>query len=198
MLLGAIAAWVVLPALLANAGVIAPDANKTAILLWVMWPATGMLVAGGLTALALKWRVLIKTFTSLREGSVDSGDFPMRWLGIGVALSTVALVFVQYAFIGTPVWQSVVAIALSVPLMLVALRVLGETNWGPISTMTNVMQAIFGALSPGDLRAGMISSGTTAAVAAESEGLMQDYKTGYMIGATPLYQQLGLQLKGLF
>ena len=77
--------------------------------------------------------------------------------------------------------------------MLVALRVLGETNWGPISTMTNVMQAMFGALAPGDLHAGMISSGITASVAAESEGLMQDYKTGYMIGSTPrslTYMQL--------
>jgi len=193
MLLGAIAAWVVLPALLADAGIIAPGATKSAILLWVMWPATGLLVAGGLTALALKWRVLLKTFSSLREGSVDSGDFPMRWLLSGITISTVALIIVQYLFIGTPVWQSVVAIALSVPLMLVALRVLGETNWGPISTMTNVMQAMFGALAPGDLHAGMISSGITASVAAESEGLMQDYKTGYLIGSTPrslTYMQL--------
>ena len=193
MLLGLFASWVVLPALLAQAGVLTPDATKTDILLWVMWPATGLLVAGGLTALALKWRVLLRTFQSLRGSSVDLGDFPMRWLMIGITVSVVALVIVQSLFIGTPVWQSLVAIALSIPLMLVALRVLGETNWGPISTMTNVMQAMFGALAPGDLRAGMISSGITASVAAESEGLMQDYKTGYMIGSTPrslTYMQL--------
>jgi len=192
MLLGLFASWVV-PALLAQAGVLTPDATKTDILLWVMWPATGLLVAGGLTALALKWRVLLRTFQSLRGSSVDLGDFPMRWLMIGITVSVVALVIVQSLFIGTPVWQSLVAIALSIPLMLVALRVLGETNWGPISTMTNVMQAMFGALAPGDLRAGMISSGITASVAAESEGLMQDYKTGYMIGSTPrslTYMQL--------
>ena len=193
MLLGLFASWVVLPALLAQAGVIAPNANKTAILLWVMWPATGLLVAGGLTALALKWKVLLRTFQSLRGSSVDTGDFPMRWLMVGITVSVVALVIVQSVFIGTPVWHSLLAIALSIPLMLVALRVLGETNWGPISTMTNVMQAMFGALAPGDLRAGMISSGITASVAAESEGLMQDYKTGYMIGSTPrslTYMQL--------
>lgn len=193
MLLGMLASWVILPMYLFNHGIIPGDAHKTQILLWTMWPATGLLVAGGLTALALKWRVLIRTFTSLRGGSVDSGDFPMRWLIIGSTLATIVLVIVQYAFMGTPVWQSLLAIVISIPLMLVALRVLGETNWGPISTMTNVMQAIFGALSPGDLRAGMISSGTTAAVAAESEGLMQDYKTGHMIGSTPrslTYMQL--------
>lgn len=193
MLLGLIASWVVAPALLADAGVIAPDARKTEILLWVMWPATGLLVAGGLTALALKWRVLVKTFQALRGSSVDTGDFPMRWIVIGSVLATIALVAIQAIFIGTPVWQSLLAIILSIPLMLVALRVLGETNWGPISTMTNVMQALFGAIAPGDLRAGMISSGITGSVAAESEGLMQDYKTGDMIGSTPrnlTYMQL--------
>ena len=99
----------------------------------------------------------------------------------------------QRLFFATPVWQSVVAIILAVPLGLVALRVLGETNWGPISTMVNLVQAIFGVLAPGDLRASMVSSGITGAVAAESEGLMQDYKVGWMIGSTPrilTYMQL--------
>jgi len=39
----------------------------------------------------------------------------------------------------------------------------------------------------------MVSSGITGAVAAESEGLMQDYKVGHMIGSTPrvlTYMQL--------
>jgi uncharacterized oligopeptide transporter (OPT) family protein len=59
--------------------------------------------------------------------------------------------------------------------------------------MVNLVQAIFGVLAPGDLRASMVSSGITGAVAAESEGLMQDYKAGWMIGSTPrilTYMQL--------
>jgi uncharacterized oligopeptide transporter (OPT) family protein len=59
--------------------------------------------------------------------------------------------------------------------------------------MTNLMQALFGGIAPGDLRASMVSSGITGAVAAESEGLMQDYKVGHMIGSTPrvlTYMQL--------
>lgn len=193
MFLGMIVSWIVAPPLLANAHVLAETATKSDILLWVMWPATGLLVAGGLTALGLKWRVLLRTFEALKGSSVNSADFPLRWIMIGSALAATALVAMQRVMLGTPIWQSVVAIVLSVPLMLVALRVLGETNWGPISTMTNVMQALFGALAPGDLNAGMISSGITGSVAAESEGLMQDYRTGYMIGSTPrvlTYMQL--------
>jgi uncharacterized oligopeptide transporter (OPT) family protein len=117
----------------------------------------------------------------------------LRWVWLGSGAAAIFLIVVQNLFFGTPVWHSVIAIGLSVPLGLVALRVLGETNWGPISTMTNLMQAIFGAIAPGDLRASMVSSGITGAVAAESEGLMQDFRAGQMINSTPrvlTYMQL--------
>ena len=122
-----------------------------------------------------------------------SEDLPLRWVWIGGGISAVLMIAVQWMFFRTPIWHSVLAIALSVPLALVALRVLGETNWGPISQMTNLTQAVFGIVAPGDLRASMVSSGITGAVAAESEGLMQDYKAGWMIGSTPrilTYMQL--------
>jgi uncharacterized oligopeptide transporter (OPT) family protein len=81
--------------------------------------------------------------------------------------------------------MTIVAILLSVPMMLVGLRVLGETNWGPISALSNMMQGIFGVLAPGQILANMLASGTTGTIAVESEGLMQDYKAGDMIGSTP-------------
>ena len=192
MLIGGVIGWVIAPPWLETQGFIAPDARRVDILLTMMWPAVGMLVAAGLFALVLRWRVLLKTFQGLSMSGA-SGDLPLQWVGIGAALATVFLIVVQRAFFATPIWHSLVAIAVSVPLGLVALRVLGETNWGPISVMTNVTQAIFGAVAPGDLRASMVSSGITGAVAAESEGLMQDFRTGQMIGSTPrilTYMQL--------
>jgi uncharacterized oligopeptide transporter (OPT) family protein len=83
--------------------------------------------------------------------------------------------------------MTVVAILLSLPLMLVGLRVLGETNWGPISALSNMMQGIFGVLAPGHIAANMLASGTTGTVATVSEALMQDYKAGDMIGSSPKY-----------
>src|SRR4029078_2080282 len=75
----------------------------------------------------------------------------------------------------------------SARLILVGLRVLGETNWGPISQLTNLMQAIFGALAPGNVVANLATSGTTGTVAVQSEAIMQDYKAGHIIGSTPKY-----------
>jgi uncharacterized oligopeptide transporter (OPT) family protein len=193
MLLGGIVAWVLMPPWLVTEGLLAPGGRRVDVLLLVMWPSVGMLVAGGICALFLRWRALMSTFRSLAAADATSGDLPLRWVVIGASLSSVALVAVQTFFFATPVWHSVLAILLSMPLGLVALRVLGETNWGPISTMTNVMQAMFAVIAPGNLRASMVSSGITGAVAAESEGLMQDFRAGAMIGSTPrilTYMQL--------
>ena len=193
MLIGGIIGWVIAPPWLLSRGLIAADARRVDILLLIMWPAVGMLVAGGMSALLLRWGVLVRTFKGLTSSGSVSGDLPLRWVWIGSLAAATFLIVIQALFFGTPVWHSVVAIALSIPLGLVALRVLGETNWGPISTMTNVIQAVFGGLAPGDLRANMVSSGITGAVAAESEGLMQDFRAGQMIGSTPrmlTYMQL--------
>jgi len=193
MLIGALIGWVFLPPWLLGRGLIAADARRVDILLVIMWPAVGMLIAGGLTGLLIRWRVLLKTFRDMTASTSTSEDLPLRWVAIGASAAALAMIIVQKMFFGTPVWHSLIGIGLSVPLALVALRVLGETNWGPISQMTNLTQAVFGIVAPGDLRASMVSSGITGAVAAESEGLMQDFRAGAMIHSTPrilTYMQL--------
>jgi uncharacterized oligopeptide transporter (OPT) family protein len=186
MVAGGILAWVIAPPLLLHHGVI-DELVRRKVLLWVMWPATGMLIAGGLTALVLRWNVLVKTFRNLSGASIDSGDFPMKWVAIGSALCTVALTLVQHYVLGMPVWMTLLAVLFTIPLMLVGIRVLGETNWGPISALSNMMQAVFGLIAPGHIMPNMVSSGVTGSVASESEGLIQCYKTGDMIGSTPKY-----------
>lgn len=186
MLAGTIFSWYLMPGLLLKYGVIDAIVRKK-VLLWVMWPATGMMVSGGLTALFMRWKILVRTFKNLSGATIDSADFPMSWVIKGSIITGIALIIVQKVMLGIPVWMTLVAILLSVPLMLVGLRVLGETNWGPISAMSNMMQAIFGILAPGHIAANMVASGVTGSIATESEGLMQDYKTGDMIGSTPKY-----------
>jgi uncharacterized oligopeptide transporter (OPT) family protein len=192
MLIGAIVGWVVAPPLLLKYGLIAPDAKRVDILLTTMWSAVGMLIAGGMTGLAIRWRVLAKSFKGLTAAG-ETGDLQLKWVWIGGGLSAVFLAIINNLFFATPYWHSAIAILLALPLGVVALRVLGETNWGPISTMVNLVQALFGAIAPGSLRASMVSSGITGAVAAESEGLMQDFRAGQMINSTPrilTYMQL--------
>jgi uncharacterized oligopeptide transporter (OPT) family protein len=160
-----------------------PEQTYPMTLRWVMWPATGLMVAGGLTSLALKWNLIVKTFRGLKGSKVDNRDFPMQWVIVGSLVMTVVICLVQYFSMGIPMWLSFIAILLSLPLMLVGLRVLGETNWGPISAMSNMMQAIFAFISPGNVPVNMSSSGLTGTIAVTSEALMQDFKAGQLIGS---------------
>ena len=185
MVIGALM-WVIAPPLLLKAGVV-PHLVRREMLLWIMWPGVGILVAGGLTALVVRWKSLVTTFRSLAGAKIGGGDFPMKWVIWGSIVCAIALIIVQKVTLGLPYWLTAVAIILSLPLMLVGIRVLGETNWGPISALSNMMQGIFGVLAPGQILPNVASTGVTGSVASGSEGLMQDYKTGYMIGSTPKY-----------
>lgn len=186
MAIGMAISWFILPSYLLAHGMI-PEATYPATLRWVMWPATGLMVAGGLTSLALKWNLIVKTFKGLRGSTVAQKDFPMKWVAIGASIMTVVICIVQYVSMGIPMWLSFIAILLSLPLMLVGLRVLGETNWGPISAMSNMMQAVFAFIAPGNVPVNMSSSGLTGTIAVTSEALMQDFKAGQLIKSNPRY-----------
>ena len=182
--LGMVIAWVIAPPVLTARHVVA-DQTYALVLRWVMWPATGLMVAGGLTALALKWKLIVRSFSSLRAGELATSveEFPLKYVATGVVLLTAALCVVQHYSLSFPVWLTVVSLGLSVALLLVGTRVLGETNWAPISALANLMQAVFAALAPGSMRINMIGSGMSGTVAAHGEHLMQDYKAGKIVGA---------------
>lgn len=186
MLVGTILSWVIAPPLLVERGIVA-DLVRRDVLLWVMWPATGMLIAGGLAALVLRWSVMVRTFRNLSQAKVGGGDFPIRGVALGSIGAALALVVVQATALHMPVWMTLTAIGISLPLMLVAIRVMGETNWGPVSALSNTMQAVFGVLAPGQVMPNMVASGVTGSIASESESLMQAYKTGAMMGSTPRF-----------
>jgi putative OPT family oligopeptide transporter len=195
MAIGGVLAWVIAPHFLVEHHIIPAilrdgvivDAKRSEVLRWVMWPGTAMIICAGLTALALKWKTLARTFKDLSTGPADHEEFPLPWVIGGVAAATVLLVIVQVSIFDLPLWAPVVSVVLSLPLMLVGLRVLGETNWGPISQLTNLMQVIFSALLPHSLTANLATSGTTGTIAVQSEAIMQDYKAGHLIGSTPRY-----------
>src|SRR4030095_7287816 len=75
MAIGTFISWFLLPRFLLSHGMI-PELTYPKTLLWVMWPATGLMVAGGLTSLALKWNLIVKSFRGLRSTTIGSDDSP--------------------------------------------------------------------------------------------------------------------------
>jgi len=181
--IGALLGWGVLPLVLLQQGWIS-SATFSETLKWTMWPATGLMVSGGMTALFLHTRRLAGTFRELCRAPLQAhNEVPLLWVFVGSLGLSCALAVVQYVFFAVAFWASALAIALSVLLMLVGIRVLGETNWAPISAMANLVQALFAFFSPHSMATNMVASGMSGSIAGGGEHLMQDYRAGKIVGS---------------
>jgi uncharacterized oligopeptide transporter (OPT) family protein len=112
-------------------------------------------------------------------------DMSLRTIVILGGILTFALVLIQYASLKAPALQTVLSIIMSLPLMLVGMRVLGETNNGPVSAMANIIQVLFGLFWPNNIALNLIAAGTTGSACAQAEGTIQDFKTAKLIGSWP-------------
>jgi len=185
MFVGGVLGWIILPYFLVQQGILPDHPTRTLVLYWIMWPAIALIISGGMTILVLRWRLLMEAFRALSSAGTASNEFPLSLVIIGVVGLTALLCYLQELYFGVPIWMTLVMTVASVPLMLVGLRALGETNWGPISSLSNIMQGFFAAIAPGNINANILGNGTTGTIASTSEGLMQDYRAGYLIGSTP-------------
>ena len=185
LFVGCLIGWLLIPYELVQNGILPDHPTRTNVLYWVMWPGIGMVMAAGMTILVTRWRLLAEAFRGLAGASGGKEEFPLSIVIIGVLGLTAALCYLQELYFGLPIWMSLLAIVASIPLMLVGLRALGETNWGPISSLSNLMQGLFAVIAPGNINANILGNGTTGTIASTSEALMQDYKAGYIIGSTP-------------
>jgi uncharacterized oligopeptide transporter (OPT) family protein len=157
------------------------------LLLWYMWPGAALMITSSLTAVILRWRSIVATFAELgkRSHAAAQEDVSLRTVIVGSLLLAVALAVIQHENFGMSYLQSAVAVLCSLPLVLVGVRVLGETNFGPISVMTNGLQAIFAVFWPASVGHNLIAAGMTGTCNAQGEGTIQDYKTGQILGSTP-------------
>src|SRR4029453_13067424 len=94
--------WVIAPPWLFSRGLMAADAPRVDILLLIMWPAVGMLVAGAIAALLFIWGVLVRTFKGLASSASVSGDLPLRWVWVGGLAATVFLIGWKGFFFAPP------------------------------------------------------------------------------------------------
>ncbi len=163
------------------------DNHFSIAMMWFMWPATALMITAALTAVVLRWRSLVAMFRGLgqsKTSTVGREDVSLRTIILMSLLFMVLLAGFQHFNFNLPFWQTVAAVILGLPLILVGVRVLGETNNGPVSLMANTLQAVFRAFSP-SIGHNLVAAGMSGNINSQGEGLMQVFKTGKLIGSTP-------------
>jgi uncharacterized oligopeptide transporter (OPT) family protein len=196
VLLGAVISWAVLAPIALAHGWIAPgpaDANVAwfgELIDWLLWPGATLMVSASLTSFAVSMARMALNRRK-REPSAIEGE--LRALGhrellAGSLIVLVLLVGTQAALFNIGIFEAVLAVLLSYVLAIVAARVSGETAITPIGALGKITQLTFGAISPGNITANLMTANVTGGAAGQCADLMHDLRTGQMIGATPGFQ----------
>jgi OPT family oligopeptide transporter len=109
--------------------------------------------------------------------------------------SVLTTVIASWTF-GIAWYLTLIAIGLSSILAIVAVRSTGETDINPVGGMGKVTQLVYGGLAPGQMGTNLMAAAITGAGASQAADMMQDLKTGHLLGASPRKQFIA-QLFGI-
>ncbi|CCH40573.1 putative metal-nicotianamine transporter [Wickerhamomyces ciferrii] len=91
-----------------------------------------------------------------------------------------------------PIYSSIIAIILALFLSVLGVRALGETDLNPVSGIGKLSQLIFALIipkdHPGSVLVNLVAGAIAEAGAQQAGDLMQDLKTGHLLGASPRAQ----------
>lgn len=122
---------------------------------------------------------------------------PLQWVLGGLMISSLVGVVAVAGAVGSHIapWATFLAFILASLFSVLAVRALGETDLNPVSGVAKISQLLYGVLQPGNVVANVIAGAITESGAMQAGELMQDYKTGHLVGVAPWNQFRG-QLLG--
>jgi uncharacterized oligopeptide transporter (OPT) family protein len=198
LLLGALLAWGgIAPWLLAQ-GLVSLPAGATgpqfALLVeWLLWPGASLMVTATLASLALRlWRQRAVLLSGRKRGARR----PAIWPALALALAAALVVGLQASLFDIALPVALMTVPLALFLAAVAARVVGATGIAPIGAIGQLSQLSFGVLAPGQMAVNLMSANTAGGAAGQCTDLMNDFKVGRAIGATP-WKQVAAQCIGI-
>ena len=175
-----------------------------------LWLGAPMMVASGLLSFAFQWKTIGRAFKGLggNKGEQTEADrraaeveVPTSWFAWGMVLSGAGVVAVAGLEFAVPYHYGALAVALTFVLALVACRATGESDITPTGAMGKIMQLTYGVLLPNTAptfaTSNLMTAGITAGAASSSADLLNDLKSGYLLGANPRRQFIA-QFAGIF
>jgi uncharacterized oligopeptide transporter (OPT) family protein len=199
LLLGAILAWGCLAPWLLASGLVQTAAGSSApqfasLVEWLLWPGVSLMVCSTLTSLAVQFFRAPKV--SEKRKTFDRSTLALA-PAAGFILSIALVIALQATLFGIDVWMALLSIPLAICLAVVAARVVGATGIAPIGAIGKLSQLSFGLIAPGQVPINLMSANTAGGAAGQSTDLMNDFKVGLAINATPKKQVIA-QCVGIF
>ncbi len=167
---------------------------------WLVWIALALILAESVTALLLLSYQLLAAWRARRLASPGAApaqeplgaDHPDQvprhvWLG-GLLVSSAVCAVVCVVLFDLPWYEPYVAVSVSLLVSLLAVRALGMTDLNPVGGVSKLSQLVFAAVAPGRLVANIVAGGIAEAGAQQAGDMMQDLRTGMLLGISPRVQ----------
>ncbi|KAH3687985.1 hypothetical protein WICPIJ_001047 [Wickerhamomyces pijperi] len=216
MLFGCVLGWAVL-APLARHLQWAPgpiDDWKTGAQGWILWISLSVMVADSVVSFVVvtvqslykvyqRWDEKHNTAitgsgsSSKEEETEVAAEYLVgtKTVVIGLVLSSILCIATMVYLFGSdivPVYCLVIAIVLALFLSILGVRALGETDLNPVSGIGKLSQLVFALVvprdHPGAVLVNLVAGAIAEAGAQQAGDLMQDLKTGHLLGASPKAQ----------
>ena len=193
LLLGAVAAWLFLAPWVLDLGWAQAGSPEEAwfgpLVEWLLWPGVTLMTVASLSAfLQAVWH---RRQPATRAAAADEPLIVGRRIFAAGALAAGALaVGVQHALFDVPLLLGVFAVLLAFVLAVVAARVVGETGIPPIGAIGKIAQLGFGIGAPANQTINLMGANVTGGAAGQCADLLNDLRTGQMLGTAPAGQVL--------
>lgn len=113
----------------------------------------------------------------------------------GLIFSSIMCIVIIICLFGVeviPIYAMISALIIALFLSILGIRALGETDLNPVSGIGKLSQLVFAVIAPrnqpGSVLLNLVAGGVAEAGAQQAGDLMQDLKTGHLLGASPRAQ----------
>ncbi len=137
------------------------------------------------------------------DDEIDNDDAPLdqqvsdRVVAIGLILSILFCILCIHIVFGylVPLYATVTAVLMALVLSIMGVRALGETDLNPVSGISKLAQLFFALIIPQSNKSSvlinLVAGAVSEAGALQAGDMMQDLKTGHLLGAAPKAQFWG-------
>ncbi|KAG0137977.1 OPT oligopeptide transporter protein-domain-containing protein [Tuber indicum] len=137
------------------------------------------------------------------EDAPDEHLVPMKTVIIGLLASgLLCIIAVEVVFSMVPLYATAIAFLLALILSVMGVRALGQTDLNPVSGISKLTQLFFALITPpshpSSIITNLVAGAISEAGAQQAGDIMQDLKTGHLLGASPRAQFHGQLIGSAF
>jgi len=170
---------------------------------WLLWIALSIMLVEavvGLLIMVVKVGISLiqKKNEKVHDPALPSQSVP-HWVWIvGLIVSCALCVGIVTPLFDIPFYDPLIAVVMSLLVCILAVRALGETDYNPVSGVGKIAQIVLAFVSPGQSVSCLVAGAIAEAGATQAGDLMQDLKTGHLLGASPRAMLIAQSIGSIF